>query len=66
MVQVRRDLIDPKRPTSEVQPLTVWSRESLCGLPLASGQPPQRGLCEQAVPLLRDIDWAAVRRAIGW
>lgn len=66
MVQVRPDLIDPKRPTSEVQLLTVWSRESLCGLPLASGQPGQRGLCENAVPLLRDIDWAALRRNLGW
>lgn len=66
MVQVRRDLIDPKRPTSDVQLLTVWSRESLCGVPLASGEPPQRGNCVQVGPLLRDIDWAAVRRAIGW
>ncbi len=66
MVQVRRDLIDPKRPTSEVQLLTVWSRESLCGLPLTSGRPPQSGLCEQAVPLLREIDWSAMRKAMGW
>jgi hypothetical protein len=63
---VRPDLIDPKRPTSEVQLLTVWSRESLCGVPLTSGQPPQRGTCEDAVPLLREIDWDAVRRSIGW
>jgi hypothetical protein len=34
-----------------VQLLTIWSRESLC---------------EDAVPLLREIDWGAVRRAIGW
>ncbi|NMQ27663.1 hypothetical protein E4Q23_07785 [Candidatus Accumulibacter phosphatis] len=66
MVQVRADLVDPKRPTDEVRLLTAWSRKRLCGLPLASGQPPQRNLCEDAVPLLREIDWAAVRRAIGW
>ena len=66
MVQVRADLVDPKRPTGEVQLLTVWSRESACGLPLATGQPAQRGLCEDAVPLLREIDWAAMRRALGW
>lgn len=66
MVQVRPDLIDPQRPSSEVQLLTVWSRESLCGLPLTSGPPPRPGLCENAVPLLRDIDWAALRRNLGW
>lgn len=66
MVQVRPDLLDTKRPTSEVQFFTVWSRENLCGVPFATGQPPQRGTCENVVPLLREIDWAAVRRALGW
>jgi hypothetical protein len=66
MVQVRRDLIDPKRPAGEVQLLSVSFGETFCGLPLASGQPPQRGTCEQAVPLMRELDWAAVRKAIGW
>lgn len=66
MVQVRPDLLDATRPTHEVQLFTVWSRESLCGVPLATGQPPQRGLCETAVPLLREIEWSAVRRALGW
>jgi len=66
MVQVRPDLVDPKRPASEVQLLTIWSRESLCGLPLAGGQAAQRGLCEDAVPLLRELDGSAVRRALGW
>lgn len=66
MVQVRPDLLDARRPTSEVQFFTVWSRESFCGLPFASGEPPQRGTCENVVPLLREIDWAAVRRALGW
>ena len=66
MVQVRRDLLDTERPTSEVQLFTVWSRESLCGVPFATGQPPQRGTCENVVPLLREIDWSAVRRALGW
>jgi hypothetical protein len=66
MVQVRPDLLDAKRPGSEVQLFTVWSRESLCGVPFATGQPPQRGPCENVVPLLREIDWAALRRALGW
>lgn len=66
MVQVRRDLLDTKRPTSEAQLFTVWSRESFCGVPFATGQPPQRGTCENVVPLLREIDWAALRRALGW
>lgn len=66
MVQVRPDLLDAKRPSGEVQLFTVWSRESLCGVPFATGQPPQRGPCENVVPLLRELDWAAVRRALGW
>jgi hypothetical protein len=66
MVQVRADAVDARRLTGEVQLLTVWSRESLCGVPLAGGAPPQRGLCEDALPLLQEIDWAALRRALGW
>ncbi|MEQ1684208.1 MAG: hypothetical protein ABL916_11200 [Burkholderiaceae bacterium] len=66
MVQVRPDLLDARRPASEVQFFTLWSRESFCGVPFATGQPPQRGTCENVVPLLREIDWAVVRRAFGW
>ena len=70
MAQVRKDLVDPGRPTSEVQLLTVWFRESQCGAkwnepPPAT--PSGRGnLCDGAIPLLREMDWAAVRRAFDW
>lgn len=66
MVRVRPGLVEPRRPTSEVQMVTVWFRESVCGLPLASGQPPQRGPCENIVPLMREVDWSALRRTWGW
>jgi hypothetical protein len=70
MAQVRKDLVEPGRPTSEVQLLTVWFRESRCGAkwnepPPAT--PAGRGdLCDGALPLLREMDWAAVQRAFGW
>lgn len=66
IVRIRPGLVDPRRPSSEVQLLTVWFAESICGVPLASGQPPQRGRCEYVVPLMREIDWSALRRVMGW
>jgi hypothetical protein len=66
MMQVRPDLIEPGRPVAEVQLLTVWFRESLCGETFG-GKPLGRGdSCRHFVPLLREMDWAAARRAIGW
>jgi len=67
MVRIRRDLIDRKRPITEVQLMIVWFRESRCGELLArdvSINP--RSPCVNFVPLLREMDWTAVRRAIGW
>lgn len=66
MVQVRSDLIDPRRPPQEVQVFAVWFRGSNCGehwagLPLARG-----GRCGYGVPMLREMDWAAARQALGW
>lgn len=69
MVQARPELIDPGRPATEVQLLEVSFGDSPCGRALglaASGGPPAAGLCIHAVPLLREMDWPAVRRAIGW
>lgn len=67
MMQVRTDLLDPRRPVDEVQLMTVWFRQSECGARWTA--PPgdaARDRCAFAVPLLREIDWAAARRAIGW
>jgi hypothetical protein len=66
MVQVRPDLIDPTQPVSEVQLLTVWFGESLCGETFG-GKPLLRDDgCGLFVSFLRDIDWPAVRKVIGW
>jgi len=66
MVRIRQDLLTPQRPTSEVQLFTVWFGESVCGTWLATGAAPQRGRCEEVNPLLRALDWTAVRQAVGW
>ncbi len=67
MVRLRRDLLDRKRPITEVQLMTIWFRESRCGEVLAPGaRIDPRGACAHFVPLLREMDWAAARRAIGW
>ena len=67
MVRVRRDLIDRKRPITEVQLMTIWFREGRCG-ERWEGAPPanRRDKCSHFVPLLREMDWTAARRAIGW
>lgn len=67
MVRIRRDLIDRKRPITEVQLMTINFRERRCGEKW-SGAPPtdKRDSCANFLPLLREMDWAAARRAIGW
>lgn len=67
MVRIRRDLIDRRRPITDVQVMSIWFRESRCGEWWSSaGRPSPRGACNHFVPLLREMDWTAVRRAIGW
>lgn len=68
MVQVRDDLLDPRRPTSDVQLLTVWFSGELCGeYGAADARPlPAGGRCGFGVRLLRELDWAAARRALDW
>lgn len=67
MLRVRRDLIDRRRPPTEVQLLTVWFRGGRCG-ERWTGPPPTnpRDSCTHMLALLREMDWAAARRAIGW
>ena len=65
MVQVRPDLIDPARPASEVQLFTVSVVDAQCGRAW-SGTEFKGGRCFFAVPLLREMDWGAARRALGW
>jgi hypothetical protein len=67
MMQVRADLLDPKTPVTDVQLITVHFRGSLCGEVIGGARPmPSDGKCAYAVPLLREMDWLAVRRAVGW
>jgi hypothetical protein len=67
MVQVRDDVLDPTRPLTEVQVLTVSFVGSRCGEVIGGVRPlPAGGRCGYSVPLLREMDWAAARRALGW
>lgn len=65
-----RDLIDPKRPAGEIQLVVVSFRGSRCGeywAGRALAPMTERGdRCGYSVPLLREMDWGAFRRAIGW
>jgi hypothetical protein len=65
MVRIREDLVDPRRP-GEVQLLTIWMSESPCGEQWAGKPSLQSNRCDVAVPLLREIDWPAMRAAMGW
>ncbi|MFY7973846.1 MAG: hypothetical protein ACOVOT_05435 [Rubrivivax sp.] len=67
MVQVRDDVLDPTRPLDEVQVLTVSFVGSRCGEVIGGVRPlPAAGRCGRSVPLLREMDWSAARRAMGW
>lgn len=67
MVQVRADLLDPKRRLDEVQLLAVYFSGSDCGEVIGDARPlPSAGRCHYGVPLLREMDWAAARKALGW
>ena len=65
MVRIRQDLVDPTRP-SEVQLLTIWMSESPCGEQWVGKPSLQSNRCDVAVPLLREMDWGAMRAAMGW
>jgi hypothetical protein len=67
MVQVRSDLLDPRRGLDEVQLLAVYFSGSDCGEVIGDARPlPSAGRCHYGVPLLREMDWAAARKAVGW
>jgi hypothetical protein len=67
MMQVRGDLLDAARPATEVQLLLVQFRGSRCGAAVGGAAPvPGGGRCGYGVPLLRELDWGALRRAMGW
>lgn len=63
MVALRDDLIGPGRP-EEVRLLTAWVRDARCGRTWE--QPPADNVCGRIVATLRELDWAALRRALGW
>jgi hypothetical protein len=65
MVRIRQDLVDRTRP-GEVQLLTVWMSESPCGEQFAGKPSLQSNRCDVAVPLLRELDWSAMRTVMGW
>jgi hypothetical protein len=65
IVRIRRDLVDLKRP-NEVQLLTLWFRDEPCGEQWAGKAVPQSDRCDFAVPLMRELDWTAMRAVMGW
>lgn len=67
MMQVRADLLDPKTSVTDVQLMTVHFRDSKCGEVIGGARPmPNDTKCAYGVPLLREMDWSAARRAMGW
>jgi len=65
MVRIRQDLVDRTRP-GDVQLLTVWMSESPCGEQWVGKPSLQSNRCDVAVPLLRELDWSALRSVLGW
>ena len=65
IVRIRRNLVDLKRP-NEVQLLTMWLPDEPCGEQWAGKAVPQSNRCDFAMPLMRELDWTAVRAVMGW
>ncbi len=67
MVQLRADLLDPRRPEAEVQLFTIWFREGRCGERWkAAAAPSSNDFCTRGLALLREMDGAALRKVLGW
>lgn len=67
MVQVRANLVDPKRPLDEVQLVMVPFRGLACGEVLGGlRRDAATDACGRTHTLLRELDWAALRRVLGW
>lgn len=65
LFRVRRDLVDPKTP-NDVQLLRLSFGESACGAEWAVPVGAARTKCDVALALLRELDWSAVKVALGW
>lgn len=63
MVRLRADLLAPGRP-EEVRLVTAWLRDGNCGK--AWDAPPRDHVCSRITSALRELDWPAVRRSLGW
>lgn len=63
MVRLRADLLGPGKP-EEVRLMTAWLRDANCGK--AWDAPPRDHVCSRITTTLRGLDWAAVRRSLGW
>ncbi len=63
MVRLRADLITPGKP-EEVRLVTAWLRHANCGK--AWDATAQDNVCSRITTTLRGLDWAAVRRSLGW
>lgn len=63
MVRLRADLIGPGKP-EEVRVFAAWLRDGHCGKFWEA--PPQDKVCSRINTTLRGLDWAAVRRSLGW
>lgn len=63
MLRWRADLLAPGRP-EEVRLLVAWLRSPDCGKRWEA--PPQDHVCSRITTTLRSLDWAAVRRSLGW
>jgi hypothetical protein len=65
IVRIRRDLVDLKRP-NEVQLLAVFLPDEPCGEQWVGKSRLQSDRCDVAVPLMRELDWTAMRAVMGW
>jgi hypothetical protein len=65
IVRIRRDLVDLKRPNA-VQLLTLFLPDEPCGEQWAGKAMLQSDRCDVAVPLMRELDWTAMRAVMGW
>lgn len=67
MVQIRSDLLAGAGKPDEVRVFMAWMSEDHCGLAWEGETRPRTSLrCAHHLPLLRGIDWAALRKSWGW
>ena len=67
MVQIRSDLLAGAGKPDEVRIFIAWMSEEHCGLAWEGETRPRTSLrCAHHLPLLRGIDWAALRKSWGW